>query len=33
MAQKPSRAELIVAGDLNIDLGKEGGQGRDGVRL
>ena len=29
MAEKPRGEELIVAGDLNAELGKEGGRGRD----
>ena len=29
MAQNPRGRELIVAGDLNVDLGKEGDRGRD----
>ena len=29
MAEKPRGAELIVAGDLNVELGKTGSRGRD----
>ena len=29
MAQKPRGKELIVAGDLQVNLGKEGSWGRD----
>ena len=29
MAEKPRGAELIVAGDLNVALGKTGSRGRD----
>ena len=29
MAEKPREMELIVAGDLNVNLGKVGSRGRD----
>ena len=29
MAEKPRGKELIVAGDLNVELGKMGSRGRD----